>query len=179
MASEQDAKVAAGFSLTAAIAAIAVYLQNRKVGGAELVLPDEVIRLLAGIGTGVDEIYEALRNLTITGGGQGWPANANTITALRVAINPANGVELPAIIIPSGFAMVIKAWALNPAWLWVGASLGECRNINQAFPLLPSETVTYQVQNANQLYIAGMTPAGAVTAGCFACLTVEQRKGGG
>jgi hypothetical protein len=51
--------------------------------------------------------------------------------------------------------------------------MAECSNVNQSYPLLPSEVVGYQIQNANQLYIA------ATAAGCFACLTVEKWKGGG
>jgi len=105
-------------------------------------------------------------------GGQGWPPNANSITSLRVVI-AVGGTQLPYIAVPSGMSLVIKAWPLNPGWLQIGATLAECASINQSFPLLPSEVVGYQVENADQIFIA------ATVAGCFACLTVEQRKGGG
>ena len=101
----------------------------------------------------------------------GWPTNADSISALRVAI-PVAGVRLPYIAIPSGMSLVIKAWALNPGWLQVGASIAASTNVNQSFPMLPNEIVGYQIQNANQIWVAGTVP------GCFACLTVELRKGG-
>jgi hypothetical protein len=180
MPGENDARAAAGFSAAAAIAA-AIALLRKPVGG-ETVIPEEVIQLLIAIaGSSEDilakaqEILEALG----TGGGQGWPANTDSITGLRVAITPATGAQLPSIIIPSGMAIVIKAWALNPAWLFVGPTPGEAGNINQSFPLLPSETVSYFVENADEIYVSAMTPGGVPTLGCFACLTVEQRRRGG
>jgi hypothetical protein len=179
MAGENDARAAAGFSAVAAIAAAAGLL--RKPVGAETVIPKEVIQLLIAIAGSSEDIrtktQEILEALGV--GGQGWPANADSITGLRVSITPATGVQMPSIMIPSGMSLVIKAWALNPAWLWVGPSLGEVAHIDQSFPLLPSEVVTYQVENADQVYIAGRTAGGAATAGCFACLTVEQRRRGG
>lgn len=182
MGHENDAKAAAGFSAAAAIAA-ALALLRKPVAGQPPVIPDEIVQLLVAIaGTSDDTkgiVQEILDLLSTGAGGQGWPANADSITALRVAVNPATGIQLPSIFIPSGMSLVIKAWALNPAWLWVGASVGEASNINQAFPLLPNEIVTYQVENADQVYVAAMTPGGVATAGCFVCLTVEQRRGGG
>jgi len=176
----KDARVATGISITAAIAAALAWINSRKVGvappGGELVLPDEFVQLIIAIaakaGTIDNSIQKVIQELTTLAiNVQGWPANTDSLTALRVAV-AVTGTRLPSITIPSGMSLVIKAWALNPGWLQVGASLGECTNINQSFPLLPSEVVAYQVQNADQIYIA------ANAAGCFACLTVEQRRGG-
>jgi hypothetical protein len=174
MAGENDAKAAAGFSAAAAIAA-AIGLLRKQPGG---VFPPEVIQLLVAIaGTSEDtkgivqQILEALATGG-GGGGQGWPPNTDAITSLRVAI-AVTGTQLPYIAIPSGMTLVIKAWALNPGWLQVGATQSECTQVNQSFPLLPNEVVTYQVENADKIYI------GATVAGCFACLTVEQRRLGG
>lgn len=121
--------------------------------------------------TKLDELVSAIKSLTLRF--QGWPHNADGITALRVAI-AITGTHLPYIAVPSGMVLIIKAWALNPAgsWLQVGGTLGECVNVNQSFPLLPSEVVGYQVQNANQIWIA------ATAAPSFASLTVEQRRRG-
>lgn len=183
MAGENEhAKAAALGSFAATVAAVAAWLNSRKVAGGDFVLPDEVIQLLiawAGTTDDIKSLVTDILNAMNGGGGGGWPPNADAITSLRVAITPATGVQLPSIIIPSGMAIVIKAYALNPAWLWVGASEAECGQVNQAFPLLPNEIVSYQVEDANQIYIAAMTPGGVATAGCFACLTVEQRRGGG
>ena len=180
MAQDNDAKAAAGFSAAAAIAA-ALALLRKPVAGAQTVIPEEVIQLLIALAASSEDLVAKTQEIleALGQGGQGWPANTDSITGLRVAINPAAGVQLPDIAVPSGMALVIKAWALNPAWLWVAPTPGEAGNINQAFYLMPSEVVTYQVENASQIYIAGMTAGGVATAGCFACITVEQRRRGG
>ena len=179
MAEDRHAKGAAVMSTAAAIAAVLALLKSRKVGAepGEFTLPDEFLQLIAAIAassdtidTNVQKIIEELCTLAIAV--QGWPANTDSLTALRVAV-AVTGTRLPSITIPSGLAMVLKAWALNPGWLQIGASVAECANVNQSFPLLPNEVVAYQVQNADQIYVA------ATAAGCFVCLTVEQRRGGG
>lgn len=185
MAEDRKAGAALAISIpTAIMAAVALAKKVQAAPGEELILPKEFIDLVIAIAAsseqiddGVQKLIQELAKLGINV--QGWPANTDSITGLRVAINPAAGMQLPSIVVPSGMALVIKAWALNPAWLFVGPSLGEAGNINQSFPLLPSEVVTYQVENADQIYIAGLTAGGAPTAGCFACLTVEQRRRGG
>lgn len=179
MAENRKAGVAVALSVPAAIAA-AVALSRRMQAappGGEFTLPKEFIDLIIAIAASTDDIsgniqqiIQALNTLSISV--QGWPANADSLTGIRVPIT-ATGMQLPFIAVPSGMTLIIKAWALNPGWLQVGASLAGCANINQSFPLLPSEIVGYQVQNAEQIYIAANAP------GCFACLTVEQRKGGG
>lgn len=182
---DRQGAAALAISVPTALALALSYLKGQKNG--EAVFPDEVVQLICAIAATSEEIKTSVQAIldalpTDGNGGiiqGGWPPNANSITALRVAINPANGVQMPSIYIPSGMTLAIKAWALNAAWLWVGASIAEARNINQAFPLLPNEIVTYQVENADQIYIAAMTPVGLPTGGCFACLTVEQRRAGG
>lgn len=180
MAQENDhAKVAAVGSVAATIASVWALLKSGQVAAGEF--PQEVIELLLALAQSSVDIHTTTQQIleALGAGGQGWPANADAITSLRVSVNPATGMQLPAIFVPSGMALVVKAYALNPAWLWVGASAAEAGQVNQAFPLLPNEVVTYQVENADQVYVAAMTPAGVATAGCFACLTVEQRRGGG
>jgi len=179
----RDAGTAAlAISVPTAIGLAWALLKGQKAG--DLILPEEVIQLLMAMAATSEETKATVQSILdalqpANGGGiQAWPSNANSITALRVAIAPAAGVQLPAIYIPGGMTLAIKAYALNAAWLWVGASLAEAANVNQAFPLMPNEVVTYQVENADQIYVSAMTPAGVPTAGCFVCLTVEQRKGG-
>jgi hypothetical protein len=176
MAQDNSAKVAAGASTIAAIAAGLAYLNSKKVAAGEFVIPDEVVQLIVALAASSEEIrlgvQTLIEKLGIGGGGQGWPANTDAITSLRVAVD-LTGTQLPFIAIPSGMTLAIKAWTLNPGWLQVGATRAECTNVNQSFPLLPNEVVTYQVENADKIYI------GATAAGCFACLTVEQRRLGG
>ena len=175
----QSAGAAAlAISVPTAIALAYSFLKGQKVEAGDYVLPQEVIELLIAMAATAEDTKTAVQTILENletgegGAGQGWPANANTVTSLRVQID-VTGTQMPSIFIPSGMALVIKAWALNPGWLQVGASMGECVNVNQSFPLLPNEVLTYQVENADQIYIA------ATAAGCFACLTVEQRRAGG
>jgi len=178
---DKASQVAIGVSAAAAIAAALAFAQKAKAATPEIPegvvqLPQELWNLIIAIAnaldsvdTDLDTVITELSKLSISV--QGWPPNTEGITSLRVAI-ATTGTILPYIAVPSGMALVIKAWALNPGWLQVGGSLAECSNINQSFSLLPNETAGYFVQNAEQVYIA------ATVAGCFACLTVEQRKGG-
>jgi len=179
MSEQRDAKVAAGMSTAAAIAAALAWLNSKKVGAApgDFVLPEEFVQLIAAIAASSDTIDANVQRIihelsTLAIAVQGWPANTDSLTALRVAV-VVTGTQLPSITIPSGMSIVLKAWPLNPGWLQVGASIAECSNVNQSFPLLPSEIVTYQVQNADEVYVAG------TVAGCFVTITVEQRRGGG
>lgn len=171
---EQSAKLSAGMSTTAAIAAIIAAYKSGKVAAGDL--PEELMNLiiamannLESIDTDLDQVIAALSNQGIY-----WPSNTDSITSLRALVTPA-GMQLPSVIVPSGMTLVLMGWPTNPAWLQIGASAAEAANINQSFPLLPGQVVQYQVQNANQIYVA---TAGAV-AGCFICLTVEQRRAGG
>jgi hypothetical protein len=182
MAYENDsAKVAAGASTVAAIAAALAFINTRKVAGAQPVIPDEVVQLIVALAATSEDIKATVHQIleALGAGGQGWPANTDSITGLRVAITPATGVQLPSIVVPSGMALVITAWPLNPAWLFVGPTLAEAGNINQSYPLLPAANVSYFIENADEIYVSAMTPGGVATAGCFACLTVEQRRRGG
>lgn len=177
MADNKKAEAALAISIPTAIAAALALAKKAKAAEGELVLPKEFIDLIIAIAASSDAIESDIKKVidelkTLAINVQGWPTNTDSLTSLRVAVAVA-GTRLPFIAVPSGMSLVIKAWALNPGWLQVGASLGECVNVNQSFPLLPSEIVTYQVQNADQIYIAG------TVAGCFACLTVEQRRRGG
>ena len=175
---DRKAGVALAISIPTAIAvaaALAKKVQAAPKG--ELVIPKEfwdlIIAIAASAGTIDDSIQKVIQELsTLAINVQGWPPNTDSLTALRPAI-PVAGIKLPSIAIPDGMSLVIKAWAANPGNLQVGASIAECTNINQSFPLLPSEIVGYQVQNADNIYVA------ATVAGCFACLTVEQRRRGG
>lgn len=170
-------KVAVGISTGAAIVAALAWLKTGKAQAAEGI-PDELMNLVIALANSAEKVDEntlatvaAIKEIALEGG-FGWPSNAQYITSLRVGIM-VNGTQLPYMGIPSGMALVIKAWPLNAGWLQVGRTQAECVNINQSFPLIPSEIVTYQVINADRIWIAG------TVAGCFACLTAEQRQGGG
>lgn len=177
MSEDRSSKVAAGMSTAAAIMAALAWLKSGKAAPPG-VIPEELMQLVIAIAASADDVDQntlaiiaAIKALALEGA-LGWPPNTDAITSLRVAI-PVAGIQLPFIAVPSGMSLVIKAWSLNPGWLQVGATQAECMNVNQSFPLLPNEVVGYQVENADRIYIA------ATAAGCFACLTVEQRRLGG
>lgn len=169
-----NAKLAAGMSTAAAIAAVIAMLRSGKAEAAPGEIPEELWNLIIAIAASadaidkdLDEVIEALSK----GAGQGWPPNTNAITAIRVPLGAANvGVQMPFMLVPDGMTLFIKAWALNPGWLQVGGSRAESQNINSSFPLLPSETVWYHVQNADSVWVS------PTVAGCFVVLTVEHRK---
>lgn len=168
---DKKAGAALAISIPAVIAAAAALKKRTQAAPpeSELVIPQELIDLVVAIAELDQQILEALQKLSIDV--QGWPENANGITAMRVQI-PVTGVRMPFTAVPSGMNLVIRAWPGNPvgSMLQVSGSQGECVNPNQSYPLQPGEVVAYQVENAQQIYI------GATVAGCTAVLTVEQRK---
>ncbi len=174
---DKATKVAVGMSTAAAITAALAYANTKTAQASGNGLSPELVNLLAVIAASSnsidDSIIDIINEITkLAINVQGWPPNVNSITALRVGVGVA-GTQMPYIAVPDGMTLFIKAWGLNPGWLQVGSSLSACVSINQSFPLIPNETVWYAVQNAENIWIAG------TVAGCFACLTVERRKGGG
>lgn len=96
--------------------------------------------------------------------------NTDSIIATRVQV-PAVGrtQQLPDIKVPDDMILQIKSWPTNGGMVYVGNSPTTAANINQIWPLLPSEAIGYRVQNASAIYISGTVP------GDFVAITVEQR----
>lgn len=178
---------------TAALITSAIALARGKVAAAsekEVSLDKETMELLIAIAAAagsldnstlesldkLDALRAAIEAISIPGGpgGQGWPANCDNIRATRVIFPVANrALQLPDTEIPDGFALVLKGDPGNANIIYIGDSAATCTNVNQSWPLLPSEIVGYYLKNSKALW------ASAAAAGDFLCVTVEQRKGGG
>lgn len=117
---------------------------------------------------GIPEIPSIPGVLTV----QGWPPNAEgarTFAVLCVAV--ATAYEVPDMVIPDGMSLAIKASPLNlvDSLIFLARTPAECTNPNSAWPLVPNESITYQVTNANAFYVS------TNTAGSIVLFSGEQR----
>ena len=161
----RSAKMAAGMSTAAAIAAALAWLNSGKVEAApgEFTLPEEFVQLIAAIAASSDsidynllQVIEEITKLALNV--QGFPANTTGIRSFtRVCAVANQAYQGDDMVIPEGMSLIIKSYPLNAALslIRVASSISEATNINSSWPLLPSETVAYQVQNANQVYVSG------------------------
>ncbi len=161
------AKTALVLSTAAAIAAAAALLAKRPASAEStgVVTLDEVsINLLIAIAQGIE-------NLNLEGGFvQGWPPNTDNIEIARIDIAALNtAYRLPAIEVPDGFTLLVKAWPTNAGIIYVARSDPDARNVNQVWPLLPNDFFGVAIKNAHLLYISG------TAVGDFATVLVEQR----
>ena len=106
------------------------------------------------------QIRELLKQLVKPGSGSAlaYPANTNYIQVMRYTITAANfPYKGPEMTIPDGFNLVIKAAPTNAigAYIFVGETAAACLNINSSWPLVPNETISYAVKNANKIYVSG------------------------
>jgi len=172
----RSAKMAAGMSTAAAIAAALAWLNSGKVeaGTWEFTLPEEFVHLITAIAASSDSIDENLLQVIeeitkLALNVQGFPANTTGIRSFtRVCAVANQAYQGDDMEVPEGMSLLVKAYPLNAALslIRVASSISEATNINSSWPLLPSETVAYQVQNANQIYVSG-TVAGIMAV--FSC----------
>lgn len=167
-----------------ALAAIAVAIEGaillaRKTGQAVLSLPKEIVDLISAIAQGVgsiieklDAILDAIRNM-VTGGGAGFPPNADGITAVFVSCPFAQpqSFQLPNIQVPQDCNLLILARnpaGVNAGIIYVAPNQVAAGANMQSYPLIANATVAYRVKNANSIWI------GATVANDGVYLTVEQ-----
>jgi len=170
----RSAKVAAGMSTAAAIAAALAFINSGKAAqaaapGSEYVLPDEFVQLIAAIAANTDSldlsvvrVIEELQKLSFQV--QGFPPNTNGIRTFTLQCQVANqALRGEDMSVPEGMALVIKSYPLNPAGsiVRVASSIADATNINSSYPLVPNEGVSYHVKNANNLYVSA-TVAGMI-----------------
>ncbi len=177
------AKMAAGVSTVAAIAAVAALLNSRQAAaappGEDFVLPDEFIQLIANIAATSDSIdnnllkvIEEILELSINV--QGFPANARGIRSFAILCPIANqAYQGNDLAVPEGMSLVIKSYPTNPALSLVrlASSISDATNPNSSWPLIPNEAMAYQVQNADQIYVSGSV------AGLTVTFSVEAKNG--
>jgi hypothetical protein len=189
MAENDKAKLAlfATSALAAIFSAVAAFKNSAKAAGNAVVsLPEEVLNLWAAIADGIaailiklDDIITAIKSIQITGGNGGititggYPDNNNGITATFVQCPQAQPLsyQLPPIAIPKGRSLDILA--RNPAGanvgvIWISFSQVGAQGNLQARPLIGNATISYNVKNANAIWIGATVPGEGVY------LTVEQ-----
>ena len=179
MFDERTGKTALVVGSAAAIAAaIALPKKTASAKSSGIVSLDEAaINLLIAIAQGIENLNQSFQNLIPGEPGQmviqGWPPNTDNVEIARIGIAALNtAYQLPDIIVPDGFTLLVKAWFTNAGIIYVARSDPDARNINQVWPLIPNDFVGVNIKNANRLFLSG------TAVGDFATLLVEQRGGG-
>jgi hypothetical protein len=163
---EKSAKMAAGMSTVAAIAAALAWINSRKAQpsppGGELILPEEFVNLVVAIAANSDtidnnllKVIDELTKLAINV--QGFPANAQGIRSFSKLCAVANqAYQGDDMVVPEGMSLLIKSYPTNVAASIIRAasSQSDATNPNSSWPLVPNEAVGYQVKNANQIYVS-------------------------
>jgi len=176
----------------ALVAAAIALVQKGKVQAAPsenelVILNEETMQLLIAMAQTSADIEQLLAQALGGEPGQpgqlslqvaGYPPNTESMTATRVQIAVlGRHYQLPDIAVPDGFVLQLKGWPANLGTIYVGNAQGTVTNINQVWPLIPSEAIGYGVKNAKELYVAGIAPpAGASIIGDWVAITVEQRR---
>jgi len=167
----RSAKMAAGMSTAAAIAAALAWLNSGKVEAApgEFTLPEEFVQLIAAIAASSDsiddnltQVIEEITKLALNV--QGFPANAPGVRAFSVLCVAANqAYQGNDMAVPEGMMLSVKSYPTNAVGsiIQVASSISEATNINSSWPLIPNEAMTWQVQNADQIYVSA-TVAGSI-----------------
>lgn len=169
---------ALAISVPTAIALALTFLRGQKVEAGENILPEEVIQLLIAMAATSEETKDAvlsiLARLAENGGGeigQGWPPNTRYIRSSGITCLAANtAYQAPDIVVPSGMALIVKAHPLNAVGsvVQVATTPADCLNANSSYPLIPSEAVSYHIQNADVLRVS------ATVAGSIVVFSTEQ-----
>jgi len=161
-AENQSAKLAAGMSTAAAIAAALAWINSRKVQAAgEIVLPEEFVQLIVAIAAStaaIDEnVLKILNELATLAIGGGFPHNTKGVRAFTKVCVAANiAYQGDDMAVPDGMFLAIKSHPLNAvgSLVLVASSPADATNPNSSWPLAFNEAVTYQVQNANEMYVS-------------------------
>lgn len=170
MAESKKADAGVILSLGAAVGVAALALSSRKAEAAPLPdtfhLDDETMQLLLAMANQLGQldkiqgVIDAINNIQITTGGQGWPENTDQFICFVMPFNAANVADkLPEIAIPSGFTLALKADPANAGMILIGPSSADATNPNQAWPLMPNEAITLAVKKMDAVW-ASATFAG-------------------
>ncbi len=74
-------------------------------------------------------------------------------TAQKNVTTPGTAVNLASLVVPDGFALVVKGKPLNAGFIWVGNSQANAQDHTVAYPLDSGEPNRFYVKNANLLWI--------------------------
>lgn len=177
MSNGKDSRYAEIASTGAAIAGVMAWLEARKKRvtepGDEIVIPEELMVLIAAIAANSDNILDELRkfvldpSLTI----MGWPPNTSRMRTITVHCTAANtAYQADTLEVPDGMALIIKSYPTNAAGsiLRVGTTQFEATSLDMSYPLEPNEAVAYHVKNASQFWVS------STVAGSIAVFSTEQ-----
>lgn len=158
-----------------AVSILALVKSQKAAAAAEnggFTLPPELLELLAAMAIDV----ETIKNLIGQGGGTGagYPPNAKYPLSSRIDLGAAlTAVNFQDMEIPDDFVFVVKAYPppVNPAGslVYVGRSKSEAQDPYTSYPLMPSETIGYKIENASAIWVSGSI------ANLSVVWTVEQR----
>lgn len=173
----EDSKAGYVVGAGGVIAAIWALSQRQKEPTAVVTLDADTLKLLATMASNIGSIDDDTSAILAALGvdpdipAPGVVPNANGITATRVLIAaPGIAYRFPSIMVPDDMHLVIKAWPTNAGIIYVGGAAHEAINVNQSYPLLPNDLVSYRVDNAERIWVSGDT------AGDFVVCTAEQRR---
>lgn len=187
MTTERKADGALVFGGAALVAAALALTRSGKSAppSSQVSLDDATMRLLEAIAAAAGDtsltataILQAVEALKLGGGGgesglPSWP-NQPYIKSFRLAASVADtAYQFPDLDIPDGMELTIKATATNLGIMSIGGSASTVTNMNDSYPLVPSEQVSYRVKNAKEIWYAAITAAGGVAGDTLSC-TVEQ-----
>jgi len=119
----------------------------------------------------VDQIVNAVNNLTVTMGGT--PSGEDPFASMPsftqgqvICTTIARAFQLPAIPIPKNKQLVVKGLPGNVGWVFVASRSADSQNANVAFPLLPNEGIGLVIENAREVWVtAPLPPIGALNDG--------------
>lgn len=167
---QRSATYAGLASTGAAVMSLLTYLKTQQASAdGNLVLPEELLTLLASWAATTDSIYQELQNLGINV--QGFPPNGKGImTPTIICANANQAYRGPNMTIEEGYKLVIKSHPLNPfgSIVRVASSSADATNNNSSFPLAVNDICEQQVDNMQDIYVS------ATIAGCIAALAVEK-----
>lgn len=182
MADDSKANAALAMGTGAAVAGALLWITRAK-GVVAQSFPPEAMELLVAIANSVAQVaadiktlLERLASLAI----QGFPPNQSGWVVTRIqAAALDQWYQFPDMVVPEGYTLLLKAAPANAAVIFVGPSRAEVTNQETAWPLLPNEMLRLQVQNFNQVFVAGITASGsAVGDWVYATVEVPRRTGG-
>jgi len=161
--SDKKSDVAVGASILTALGVGYIALKEK----AKAALPD-----FSGVLAKMDVIIAAIEGMTTNIGSivvMGYPKNANGFISFVVSIPAVNQPTiLPARSVPDGFALVIKAAPTNAGTVSVGEGAGECTNPNQAYTLLPNESIALFIDDSSLVYVTSSAALDQVQCICEA-----------
>lgn len=173
MGKKDDNKGAAGvvLGIGAAIAGLYAWIRSRSATPGQELIPDELAKLWAAMAASLDRIDVSIGKLAIAV--QGWPPNTKYIRSFTMVCVAANTpYQVPAMVIPSGMHLLVKAHPFNAAasLIQVATSASECLNVNSSWPLVLNEPVAFAIENAQDIFIS------TNIAGSQAIFVAEERR---